>query len=85
MIGCPIGSRSRVNRPRVFTRTPLMIAAINNCSEVVQYILGTGLVNVDKSYPSDGATAIDCAYGANSSPRIIRMLHRHSTARKNRQ
>ena len=42
-------------------RTPLMIAALFGSKEIVDYIISTGLVDVNRSCGSDGATALHCA------------------------
>ncbi|KAF8102496.1 hypothetical protein N665_0198s0196 [Sinapis alba] len=42
-------------------RTPLMIAALFGSKEIVDYIITTGLVDVNRSCGSDGATALHCA------------------------
>ncbi|KAJ0266776.1 Zinc finger CCCH domain-containing protein 66 [Hirschfeldia incana] len=42
-------------------RTPLMIAALFGSKEIVEYIISTGLVDVNRSCGSDGATALHCA------------------------
>ncbi|KAL0735101.1 hypothetical protein Bca4012_011311 [Brassica carinata] len=42
-------------------RTPLMIAALFGSKEIVDYIISTGLVDVNRSCGADGATALHCA------------------------
>ncbi|XP_010443605.1 PREDICTED: zinc finger CCCH domain-containing protein 66-like [Camelina sativa] len=42
-------------------RTPLMIAALFGSKDIVDYIISTGLVDVNRSCGSDGATALHCA------------------------
>ncbi|CAH2069510.1 unnamed protein product [Thlaspi arvense] len=42
-------------------RTPLMVAALFGSKEIVEYIISTGLVDVNRSCGSDGATALHCA------------------------
>ncbi|CAN7032750.1 hypothetical protein Bca4012_045241 [Brassica carinata] len=42
-------------------RTPLMIAALFGSKEIVDFIISTGLVDVNRSCGSDGATALHCA------------------------
>lgn len=42
-------------------RTPLMIAALFGSKEIVDYIISTGLADVNRSCGSDGATALHCA------------------------
>uniref|UniRef100_A0A1J3F7F0 Zinc finger CCCH domain-containing protein 66 n=1 Tax=Noccaea caerulescens TaxID=107243 RepID=A0A1J3F7F0_NOCCA len=48
-------------------RTPLMIAALFGSKEIVDYIISTGLVDVNRSCGSDGATALHCAVSGLSS------------------
>ncbi|XP_061374671.1 zinc finger CCCH domain-containing protein 66-like [Gastrolobium bilobum] len=57
-------------------RTPLMIAAMFGSKGVLSYILGTGLVDVNKACGSDGATALHCAVAGVSSscPEVIKLL-----------
>ncbi|XP_010453982.1 PREDICTED: zinc finger CCCH domain-containing protein 66-like [Camelina sativa] len=42
-------------------RTPLMIAALFGSKDIVDYIISNGLVDVNRSCGSDGATALHCA------------------------
>ncbi|KAJ6691936.1 ZINC FINGER CCCH DOMAIN-CONTAINING PROTEIN 66 [Salix purpurea] len=57
-------------------RTPLMIAALYGSKEVLDYILETGHVDVNRGYGSDGATALHCAAagGSSSAPEVARLL-----------
>ena len=57
-------------------RTPLMIAAMFGSNGVLSYILGTGRVDVNQAYGSDGATALHCAVagGSAASPEVIKLL-----------
>ncbi|KAK9279258.1 hypothetical protein L1049_012936 [Liquidambar formosana] len=57
-------------------RTPLMIAAMFGCKDVLSYILETSSVNVNGACGSDGATALHCAAagGSASSPEVIKLL-----------
>ena len=57
-------------------RTPLMIAAMFGSKSVLSYILGTGLVDVNRASGSDGATALHCAVagGSSASLEIIKLL-----------
>ncbi|CAA7032309.1 unnamed protein product [Microthlaspi erraticum] len=48
-------------------RTPLMIAALFGSKDIVDYIITTGLVDVNRSCGSDGATALHCAVSGLSS------------------
>ncbi|CAL0334995.1 unnamed protein product [Lupinus luteus] len=57
-------------------RTPLMIAAMFGSKDVLSYILGTGVVDVNKACGSDRLTALHCAVagGSAASPEVIRLL-----------
>lgn len=57
-------------------RTPLMISAMFGCKEVVEFILSTGLVDVNRACGSDGATALHCAAAGGSveSVEIVKLL-----------
>ncbi|CAK7331188.1 unnamed protein product [Dovyalis caffra] len=57
-------------------RTPLMIAALFGSKDVLNYILETGHVDVNRGYGSDGATALHCAAagGSSSAPEVARLL-----------
>ncbi|EOY07180.1 Uncharacterized protein TCM_021679 [Theobroma cacao] len=69
--GCrQIGSDRRTE----LKRTPLMLAAMSGSFNVLNYILQSGQVDVDKPSSSDGATALTCAYSAGSPPKIIQAL-----------
>ncbi|XP_021289699.1 zinc finger CCCH domain-containing protein 29-like [Herrania umbratica] len=69
--GCrQIGSDRRTE----LKRTPLMLAALSGSFNVLNYILQSGQVDVDKPSSSDGATAFTCAHSAGSPPKIIQAL-----------
>ena len=57
-------------------RTPLMIAAMFGSKEVLNYILETNRVDVNRACGSDGATAIHCAVagGSASLPEVLKLL-----------
>ncbi|KAL6977476.1 hypothetical protein U1Q18_026275 [Sarracenia purpurea var. burkii] len=57
-------------------RTPLMIASLYGSTEVLNYIIGTGKVDVNRACGSDGATALHCAAagGSNSSIDAVKLL-----------
>ncbi|GKV28280.1 hypothetical protein SLEP1_g37358 [Rubroshorea leprosula] len=57
-------------------RTPLMVAAMFGSTEVLKYIIGSGMADVDRACGVDGATALHCAVsgGASSSVEIIKLL-----------
>ncbi|KAF9599415.1 hypothetical protein IFM89_036995 [Coptis chinensis] len=57
-------------------RTPLMISAMFGCKEIVEFILSTGLVDVNRACGSDGATALHCAAAGGSveSVEIVKLL-----------
>lgn len=57
-------------------RTPLMIAAMFGSKEVLNYILATNRVDVNRACGSDGATALHCAVaGASASlPEVVKLL-----------
>lgn len=57
-------------------RTPLMIAALYGSSEIVEYIIGTGGVDVNRASSSDSATALHCAAagGAEGAAKIVKFL-----------
>ncbi|KAJ6750751.1 hypothetical protein OIU85_001301 [Salix viminalis] len=57
-------------------RTPLMIAALFGSKDVLNYILETGHIDVNRGYGSDGATALHCAAagGSSSAPEVARLL-----------
>lgn len=57
-------------------RTPIMIAALYGSTEVLKYILETGLVDVNRACGSDGATALHCAAagGSWSSVEVVELL-----------
>jgi hypothetical protein len=57
-------------------RTPLMIAALYGSKDVLNYILETGHVDVNRGYGSDGATALHCAAagGSSSAHEVARLL-----------
>lgn len=47
-------------------RSPIMIAALYGSTQVLKYIIGTGLVDVNRACGSDGATALHCAAAGGS-------------------
>lgn len=57
-------------------RTPLMIASLYGSTEVLSYILGTGLVDVNRACGSDGAAPLHCAAagGSWSSVEVVKLL-----------
>nr|AUS89405.1 salt-inducible zinc finger 1 [Sesuvium portulacastrum] len=57
-------------------RTPLMVAAMFGCKDVLNYILGKSHVDVNRACGSDGATALHCAAAGGSlySHEVIRLL-----------
>lgn len=57
-------------------RTPLMIASMFGSLQVLNYILKTGHVDVNRASRSDGATALHCAVagGSSSFPDVIKFL-----------
>ncbi|PPR96899.1 hypothetical protein GOBAR_AA23780 [Gossypium barbadense] len=57
-------------------RTPLLIASIFGCKDVVNYIIKIGLVDVNRACGSDGARALHCAAasGSSGSPEIVKIL-----------
>ncbi|KAH6819821.1 zinc finger family protein [Perilla frutescens var. hirtella] len=57
-------------------RTPIMIAALYGSTEVLKYVIGTGLVDVNRACGSDGATALHCAAagGSWSSVEVVELL-----------
>ncbi|XP_065877506.1 zinc finger CCCH domain-containing protein 66-like isoform X2 [Euphorbia lathyris] len=57
-------------------RTPLMIAALFGSKDVLNYILETGRVDVNRRCGSDGATALHCAAagGSATSLEVIKIL-----------
>ncbi|KAJ8749745.1 hypothetical protein K2173_012296 [Erythroxylum novogranatense] len=57
-------------------RTPLVVAALFGSKDVLKYILGTGLVDVNKGCGSDGITALHCAAagGSSSSLEVVKLL-----------
>ena len=57
-------------------RTPLMIAATFGSKGVLNYILETGLVDVNRACGSDGATALHCAVAGGSpcSVEVVKLL-----------
>ncbi|KAE8663452.1 Zinc finger CCCH domain-containing protein 66 [Hibiscus syriacus] len=57
-------------------RTPLLIASIFGCKDVVNYIVKSGRVDVNKACGSDGATALHCAVagGSTHSPEVVKIL-----------
>ncbi|KAF5446716.1 hypothetical protein F2P56_032319 [Juglans regia] len=57
-------------------RTPLMIAAMFGSKGVLNYILGTGLVDINRASRSDGATVLHCAAagGSDASAEVVKLL-----------
>lgn len=57
-------------------RTPLMIASLYGSFEIVDYIVGTGRVDVNRASSSDSATALHCvaAGGAEGAAKIVKFL-----------
>ncbi|GMI74336.1 tandem zinc finger protein 9 [Hibiscus trionum] len=57
-------------------RTPLLIASIFGCKDVVNYIVKSGRVDVNKACGSDGASALHCAAAGGSShaPEVVKIL-----------
>ncbi|CAK9164197.1 unnamed protein product [Ilex paraguariensis] len=57
-------------------RTPLMIASMFGSKKVLNYVLETGCVDVNKPCGSDGATALHCAVagGSVSSLEVVKLL-----------
>ncbi|XP_057955144.1 zinc finger CCCH domain-containing protein 66 [Malania oleifera] len=57
-------------------RTPLMIAAMFGSKQVLNYILETGNIDVNRASESDGTTALHCAVagGSISSPEVTKVL-----------
>ncbi|XP_047941859.1 LOW QUALITY PROTEIN: zinc finger CCCH domain-containing protein 29-like [Salvia hispanica] len=57
-------------------RTPIMIAALYGNTEVLRYIIATGIVDVNRACGLDGATALHCAAagGSWSSAEVVELL-----------
>ncbi|KAK6145513.1 hypothetical protein DH2020_022333 [Rehmannia glutinosa] len=57
-------------------RTPIMIACLYGSTDVLNYIIGTGKVDVNRACGSDGATALHCAAagGSWSSVEVVKTL-----------
>ncbi|KMT05039.1 hypothetical protein BVRB_7g171990 [Beta vulgaris subsp. vulgaris] len=57
-------------------RTPLMVAAMFGSKDILNYILQTGRVDVNRASGSDGATALHCAAAGGSlySHEVIKLL-----------
>ncbi|KAL2936644.1 Zinc finger CCCH domain-containing protein 66 [Bienertia sinuspersici] len=57
-------------------RTPLMVASMFGSKEILNYILQTGCVDVNRASGSDGATALHCAAAGGSlySHEVIKLL-----------
>ncbi|MBA0841702.1 hypothetical protein Goarm_004185 [Gossypium armourianum] len=57
-------------------RMPLMIAAMFGSIDVLNYIVGTGKIDVNRACGADGVTALHCAVagGASSSVQVIKLL-----------
>ncbi|KNA08717.1 hypothetical protein SOVF_160140 isoform B [Spinacia oleracea] len=57
-------------------RTPLMVAAMFGSKDILNYILQTSLVDVNRASGSDGATALHCAAAGGSlySHEVIKLL-----------
>ncbi|PPD76045.1 hypothetical protein GOBAR_DD27035 [Gossypium barbadense] len=57
-------------------RMPLMIAAMFGSIDVLNYIVGTGKIDVNRASGADGVTALHCAVagGASSSVQVIKLL-----------
>uniref|UniRef100_A0A7N1A105 C3H1-type domain-containing protein n=1 Tax=Kalanchoe fedtschenkoi TaxID=63787 RepID=A0A7N1A105_KALFE len=60
--GRGVGSR----KMGIEERTPLMIASMYGSLKIVQYIIGTGKVDVNRACGSDGVTALHCAAAGGS-------------------
>ncbi|XP_051143757.1 zinc finger CCCH domain-containing protein 29-like [Andrographis paniculata] len=64
-------SRSFCSNKMTFQhRTPLMIAALFGSSDVLNYILKSGNVDVNRASATDGATALHCAAAGGSPPSV---------------
>ncbi|KAM3691565.1 hypothetical protein ACB098_08G023900 [Castanea mollissima] len=70
------GRRNGSKIMRFEERTPLMIAAMFGSKGVLNYILETGLVDVNRACGSDGATALHCAVagGSTCSVEVVKLL-----------
>ncbi|KAF5738449.1 zinc finger CCCH domain-containing protein 29 [Tripterygium wilfordii] len=57
-------------------RTPLMIAAMFGSIDVLKYLIGTGMVDINRACGSDRVTALHCAIagGADVSVEIVKFL-----------
>ncbi|KAE8694366.1 zinc finger CCCH domain-containing protein 66-like isoform X2 [Hibiscus syriacus] len=57
-------------------RIPLLIASIFGCKDVVNYIVKSSCVDVNRSCGSDGATALHCAAtgGSSHSVEVVKIL-----------
>ncbi|KAK6235054.1 hypothetical protein SCA6_010391 [Theobroma cacao] len=57
-------------------RTPLLIASMFGSKDVVNYIIGSGRVDVNRACGSDGATALHCAAAGGSfdSAEVVKIL-----------
>ncbi|MBA0858221.1 hypothetical protein Goshw_023035 [Gossypium schwendimanii] len=57
-------------------RTPLLIASLFGSKDVVNYIIGSGSVDVNRASGSDGATSLHCAVvgGSYNSTEVVRTL-----------
>ncbi|KAA3456256.1 zinc finger CCCH domain-containing protein 66-like [Gossypium australe] len=58
-------------------RTPLLIASLFGSKDVVNYIIGSGSVDVNRASGSDGATSLHCAVvggSYNNSTEVVRTL-----------
>ncbi|KAK8615343.1 hypothetical protein V6N13_069118 [Hibiscus sabdariffa] len=57
-------------------RTPLLIASTFGCKDVVDYIVKSGCVDVNRACGSDGARALHCAAagGSSHSPEVVKIL-----------
>ncbi|GMJ00809.1 tandem zinc finger protein 9 [Hibiscus trionum] len=57
-------------------RTPLLMASTFGCKDVVNYIIKSGRVDVNRACGSDGARALHCAAagGSSNSPEVVKIL-----------
>lgn len=70
------GRRTGSKKMGLEERTPLMIAAMFGSKGVLNYILETGLVDVNRACGSDEATALHCAAvgGSAASVEVVKLL-----------
>ncbi|KAL6526852.1 hypothetical protein OROGR_015942 [Orobanche gracilis] len=71
--GRSFGSRKKMGFEE---RTPIMIAALYGSTDVLEYIIGTHKVDINRACRSDGATALHCAAagGSWSSIEVVELL-----------